>query len=102
MSIRDEIHSLLERHWGTAFTQDDARLFDDLVTWAEAEMAIGLTSSQRLAEIRELHSPVPIPEGKKWMGHRPGEQPCSGCETGDPYMDDPWPCKTRKIADGTT
>ena len=57
------------------------------------------TDAEKVAAIRELHSPVPIPEGKKWMAHEEGETPCAGCQTGDPFLDEPWPCETRRICD---
>jgi hypothetical protein len=28
------LHDLLEDHWGTAWTEDDARLYDALIDWA--------------------------------------------------------------------
>lgn len=56
--------------------------------------------ADKLARIRELHSPVPIPEGKRWMGgDGPDDAPCAGCRTGDPFLDPTWPCETREIAD---
>lgn len=56
----------------------------------------------KLNRIRELHSPTPIPEGNTWMGARkdhPEDAPCEGCATGDPYLDQTWPCATRQICD---
>jgi hypothetical protein len=58
-----------------------------------------VSDTEKLQRIRELHSPVPIPEGMQHMVFGPGEAPCSGCSTGDPYLDEPWPCETRKICD---
>jgi hypothetical protein len=66
---------------------------DELITKAEASVA-------RLEKIRELHSPEPIPEGMVLMGHKEGETSCQGCATGDPFLDQTWPCETRMIADG--
>ncbi|AZS12629.1 hypothetical protein HWB99_gp093 [Mycobacterium phage DrLupo] len=60
------------------------------------------TDAEKVAAIRELHSPVQPPEGHIWMGARPDhtdDVPCAGCSTGDPYIDQPWPCETRKICD---
>lgn len=56
--------------------------------------------ADKLARIRKLHSPVPIPEGKRWIGaDKSDDVPCAGCRTGDPYLDQTWPCETREIAD---
>lgn len=60
------------------------------------------TDAEKIQRIRELHSPVERSEGKTWMGapqHAPNTVPCAGCSTGDPYLDEPWPCETRKICD---
>lgn len=62
-----------------------------------------LTDAEKIAKIRELHSPMqPRAEGQVWMGARPGhpkDVPCEGCATGDPYLDQAWPCETREICD---
>lgn len=61
-----------------------------------------MSDTEIVNRLIELHSPRPIPEGKTWMGGRPGhpeDTPCEGCATGDPFMDEVWPCETRRIID---
>lgn len=57
----------------------------------EAEAAI--------TRVRELHKPEVPPEGSKWVSGGHGAH-CEGCSTGDPFLDQPWPCPTITALDG--
>jgi hypothetical protein len=62
---------------------------------------IGQYTARLIADpVRELHVPADIPEGMVWMGARadhPEDRPCAGCQTGDPYVDNAWPCATADL-----
>jgi hypothetical protein len=55
-----------------------------------------MTDAEKLAKLRELHSPYE----SRWTDKKMHTM-CSHCDTGDPYctvsMD--WPCPTREIID---
>jgi hypothetical protein len=67
--------------------------YEQVVTKVQGDARLSEFTKSLCLRILDIHQPIAPPEGQYWLsgGTRPH---CSGCATGDPFMDPGWPCQT--------
>lgn len=82
--LRAEVASLIDtRHTLTAMILQTSQM--------------SRVSSEKLNAVLELHSPNHPPNGSTFMGSSDERPKCAGCDCGDPYLTQDWPCDTVRL-----